>query len=196
MRQTSFPYLLVLSCLFLFALTFASARADNAKTVKPRQIRVTTGISEVHGWEQGLIQKNPNLARWHWDTIYSYKQGYGPLTPHPMKGEGGGTTKQIPAKSNLTRYPSQPEHYDKPTHVPYSPDALAKVKARLIPKPVPAPVIEPEQTEAVSGTLHNPQQPNIATYKNVLPATLNTSLKYNTEKTAVYGQLLKGKKKK
>lgn len=27
------------------------------------------GMTQVSGWEQGLVQNNPNLAKWHWNAI-------------------------------------------------------------------------------------------------------------------------------
>lgn len=200
-------FLLLITTNGFIALTFLPAKGDNPAQSQRRQVRVTTGVGEVQGWEQQLTEKNPNLARWHWDPIYYYKQGYGTLTPRTLKGDSRPTGKQ---SSQLSRYTlprqiTQPYSINsardsRPLHIPFSPQAMEKVQGRLFRPKAPSESTL-EHGETLFGQLTKPPltEPPIATYKNVLPDepknSLNTALKYRSLKTDVYGQLLNSNSK-
>ncbi len=195
MNFNSLIFRLLITVNGLLILTIAPALSDNQQQVKTRPIRVTTGIGAVQGWEQGLVEKNPNLGRWHWDPIYYYKQGSIPVTSRPLRGEGNPTGKQASPANPINRssslsYQTPRWHDVKPIHIPYSPQAMEELRGRLF-LPENHPENTGEHNEILSGKLIHPS--TIATYKSILPErndSLNTALKYNSQSTAVYGQLL------
>ena len=69
MKPSSTLFRLLITLGSVLPLTIGPAMSDNGQ-VKTRQIRVTTGIGQVNGWEQSLVRRNPNLGRWHWDPVY------------------------------------------------------------------------------------------------------------------------------
>lgn len=88
-------------------------------------MRVTTGVVQIHGWQNDLVQRQRNLSRWHWNPIYSYKQGL----------VGSGRNKGEPTKSHYSHQnkavtASKDSHYLKPEHVPFSAKAEAEIAAR------------------------------------------------------------------
>jgi len=204
MTSYSVLFLLLITVSGLLALTIAPALSDNPAQSPKRQVRVTTGIGAVQGWEQGLVEKNPNLGRWHWDPIYYYKQGYGPVTSRSLKGDSRLTGKQANPANPVNRsgptsmsYQIPVWHDAKPVHIPYSPQAMAELHGRLF-VPGKSPESPITSKESVLGKLMNQSVKGdpIATYNNILPErenSLNTGLKYSSQSTAVYGQLLNSK---
>ncbi len=182
----------------LFVLTIGPALGDNqsGKAARPVPVRVTSGVEAVQGWEQGLVKGNPNLSHWHWDTIYSYKQSTGILRQRPLKPGSGpmSGTSGKPIKSTFN-YPIERQHDIKPIHIPYSPEAMAEVQGKLFqPEKQQYPEYEPGHQESISGQLNNhpAEQPEISSYKHTYAqlGSPNTALKYNTQRTDVYGQLI------
>lgn len=182
----------------LFVLTIGPALAGNQSEhpSAPVPVRVTTGVEEVKGWEQGLVKGNPNLGHWHWDPIYSYKQGYGVLRQKPLKPGNGPFAGGQPGKPTKSTFNYPIDHHDvKPIHLPYSPQAMAEIQGRLSqPERQQSPENEPETKESVSGQLtnHPIKQPVISSYKHTYAQLANpeTALKYSNQQTDVYGQLL------
>jgi len=200
MKFYSLIFLLLITANGLLILTIVPAWSDSEQQVKQRQVRVTTGIGAVQGWEQGLVEKNPNLGRWHWDPIYYYKQGYGPVTSRSLNNYGkpiGKPTGKQSNNPNSMSYQTPNWHDVKPEHIPYSPQAMAELKGRLY-LPGKSPESPLNTKESVLGKLMNQSAGGepISTYNNILPErknSLNTALKYNSQSTAVYGQLLNQK---
>ena len=197
MKDCSALFRLLITISVMLCLTIAPARSDDRQLVKSRQVRVTTGIGSVQGWEQGLVQKNPNLSRWHWDPIYYYKQGYGPVTQKSSPMNGRTTGKQsVNAPGNSDNSPDI-WHETKPVHIPYSPQAMAELRGRLsIPKKPPDDPLADKETVLGKLMTRPPSGETIATYGKILPQrqnSLNTGLKYSSQSTAVYGQLLNQK---
>jgi hypothetical protein len=201
-----YPVLIIsTSTTIVFFLVYLPSQAQNQSNNQgKRTVRVTTGIQQVSGWEQGLIKANPNLARWHWDPIYSYKQGYATITPESAKSTNG-IIKRPPAGN-----PGRPAyHYNipapqdnRPQHIQFSDQALKEVQARYSRPPInPLPAATPIRQENASGQLSNKETQaamvpssgdSISTYgqmykRQEIPST---ALKYNLQKTSVYGQLL------
>ncbi len=199
MKDFTKPYsLLVISASF-FVSTFYSAvlpakAGNDAKSSNNPTVRVTTGIQQVQGWEQGLVKANPNLARWHWDTIYSYKQGVGRLRPEPIKVINGPTGNKIAGNPGGAAYKyNVPAAQDnRPKHIPYSSKALAEVQARL------AQPVQAQHEDNAYGKLTSKQTQaelvpeTIATYGKPYQSkeTLDTNLKFTSDKASLYGQLL------
>jgi hypothetical protein len=205
MRLNMKFYSLIISLLItangLLILTIGPVLADDQAKARRRQVRVTTGIGSVQGWETGLVEKNPNLARWHWDPIYYYKQGYGPVTSRGLnlKLDGKPTGKQSINRSTQTglSYQTPAWHDVKPEHIPYPPQVMVELQGRLyLPKKSPENPLASK--DSVLGKLMSEQVKgeHIATYNNILPErqnSLNTALKYSSQTTSVYGQLLNNK---
>ncbi len=206
MKETPNSYLLLAALMTLNSLGVPCAYADTKakkQGVPTRTVRVTTGIEAVQGWEQGLVRGNPNLARWHWDPIYSYKQGYAKLPVQTAKPDTAIAPNQgykhAPTKATY-QYPVENRPDDRPGHLPFSPQAMEEVKARYSEAKMPqAPMDQPSYEERVNAKLTQPVQsePTTATYGRVYSRKENvgTSLKYNSQQTAVYGQLLNNKQK-
>jgi len=199
MKLNSLVIRLLITANVLIVLTIAPALSDEEQQSRKRAVRVTTGIGAVQGWEQGLVGRNPNLARWHWDPIYYYKQGYGPVTSKKssiyLKPTGKPTGKQT-SNSGMS-YQSPATQDSRPEHIPYSPQAMADLQGRLsVPKSLPDnPVAD---NESVLGKLMDKSTGGevTATYGKLLPqrqSSLNTGLKYSSQSTSVYGQLLNTK---
>jgi hypothetical protein len=209
MKLYSISFLLLITIFAVFALTIAPVLADKLSDseIKRRQVRVTTGIGAVQGWEQGLVQQNPNLARWHWDPIYYYRQGYGPVQSRPLRTDARTTPANVSRPTgrqiNEGRQPDQP-HDSRPVHLPYSPQIMAELQGRLLP-----PKNQSENTfghkDTVLGKLMTPSETKIANYGNVLPYgknslygnvspyrkhSFNTALEYNSQNIAVYGKVI------
>ena len=111
-------------------------------------VRVTTGVMEINGWQSGLVKRNPNLSRWHWNPLYVYQQGI----------VGGSHKKVLPPNSKPTSQyqstkPAEDGHYIKPIHVPFNPKALAAVEAAR------GTLLEKRTNEAVSGKIQPPHPP-------------------------------------
>lgn len=196
MKHCSALFRLLITISVMLCLTIGPSWSDEHQ-VANRQVRVTTGIGSVQGWEQGLVQKNPNLSRWHWDPIYYYKQGYGPVTQKSSPMNGRTTGKQsVNAPGNLDNSPDV-WHETKPVHIPYSPQAMAELRGRLsIPKKEPDDPLPDKETVLGKLMKRPPDGETIATYGKILPqrqSSLNTGLKYSSQSTAVYGQLLNRK---
>ena len=197
------------SCISMF-VTLPS-QADPKKQEQPtRTVRATTGIEAVQGWEQGLVKGNPNLARWHWDPIYSYKQGYMKLpvqNSRPDVAKNGSTgNKQVLNNNNKPafQYPVGQGPDTRPKHIPFSPQALEEVRAKLSQPEKPImPANQIKREEKVSAHLTQPakenipKEPELSTYGELYSRreNLGTALKYHSEKTSVYGQLLNAKEK-
>jgi hypothetical protein len=171
---------------------------NTAQVSDKRTVRVTTGIQQVSGWEQGLVRGNPNLARWHWDPIYSYKQGLGRVGPEPLSVKDGQRGNKVSGNSagSAYKYNIPPQQDNRPVHIPFSSKALAEVQAKL------AQPVRPRNENNVYGKLSNQAtqakiiSPTVATYGSPYTSKeLNTSLKYSSDKTAVYGELLNEKQK-
>ncbi len=206
----SFSLILIISSLPVLAALPASAGSPE-KEQPTRTVRVTTGIESVQGWEHGLIQGNPNLARWHWDPIYSYKQGYIKLPVPTAKPD---VARNAYSKDKQTvhynkpapafQYPVVQGPDSRPTHIPYSDKALEEVRANLLAPEMPiAPVNESRHEENVSGRISQPSKENkvhepvVSTYGELYSRkdNLDTSLKYNSQRTSVYGQLINAQEK-
>lgn len=162
-----------------------------------RAIRVTTGVEQIQGWEQSLVRTNPNLARWHWDPMYSYKQGYALIGPERQKISTQNYKNQH-AKSTLVPQYRYPEAQDnRPKHIPFSSQALEEVSARYKqPEQIYAPVARPPASENVYGQLSNKNVkavPIISSYGKQYARQENTALKYSSQNTSVYGRVLGGK---
>ncbi len=97
----------------------ASSRMQSA-----RPVRITTGSVEIKGWEHGLVEKSPNLARWHWDALYGNTQTYTMRSPNP----GSIVTHYV--KPTHVPTSTRPQyHYLKPIHVPFNlPDKQRETK--------------------------------------------------------------------
>ena len=200
--------LLVISASYIASTVYSlslPAIAGNDTKNKPI-VRVTTGIQQVQGWEQGLVRGNPNLARWHWDPIYSYKQGYARLSPEPAKLMNGQPGNKIGGKPGAPAYkynvPAQQD--DRPNHIPFSSKALSEVQARYSqPEKTKPPRTQARSENNVFGQISNKQtqatvmSPTVATYGHPYASQekLNTALKYSSDKTSVYGQLVNKKQK-
>jgi hypothetical protein len=103
---------------------------------------------EINGWQSGLVKRNPNLSRWHWNPLYVYQQGI----------VGGSHKKVLPPNSKPTSQyqstkPAEDGHYIKPIHVPFNPKALAAVEAAR------GTLLEKRTNEAVSGKIQPPHPP-------------------------------------
>ncbi|PWT97518.1 MAG: hypothetical protein C5B53_07950 [Candidatus Melainabacteria bacterium] len=135
-----------LPILLILCLTAPAAFGEDRPAV-----RVTTGVVEIDGWQNGLVKRNPNLSRWHWNPLYVYKQGI-----------VGGRQKGVPVPGNqpTSKYqsnkPAEDSHYIKPMHVPFNPKALAEVEARGA---VSGALSEKRTNEAVSGKIQPPRLP-------------------------------------
>lgn len=200
MKDFSKRYSLLIIIASFIASMIYSARlptmAENAtKKQDQRTVRVTTGIQQVQGWEQGLVRANPNLARWHWDPIYSYKQGISKLSPEPVKlidGQRGNKVAGNPGGAAY-KYHAPVSQDSRPKHIPFSDKALEEVNARY------AQPVKPQHEDNVYGKLNSketqakiisPESPTIATYGYPYKVKTDTTLKYSSDKTSVYGQLL------
>jgi len=229
MKELPVRYLLLIICMSFYspAVSYADnitkgsqgkgSQAKGAQTIggeqknqATRTVRVTTGVEAVQGWETGLVRANPNLARWHWDPIYSYRQGYARL---PLQTGKPDTARTIPSKISVQtmpaqpnkpvfNYPTAPRADSRPIHIPFSPQAIEEVNARYKQaEKKQLPEAEPGHEERISGQLSNRKTPagppSIATYNQqyTRKESLDTALKYSTQRTSVYGQLLNEKEK-
>lgn len=108
-------------CLAVLGLTLSAAVPVCAQNNQPeRSIRVTTGSVQVSGWEQGIVQGNPNLSHFTWMPMSSNVQGI-----RRLPGSGGPTTGQpLPPRQAGPAYFHAPtpvssgSHYVKPIHIP------------------------------------------------------------------------------
>ena len=185
--------------LFSSACLNCSVKAQTpAKTKNEARpiVRVTTGVQAVQGWEQGLVRGNPNLARWHWDPIYSYKQGLARVGPEPLSIRNGTGKQSGKAGPSAYQYAVPAQQDSRPQHIPFSDQAVKEVQARYR-QPVHVHTDKPIETN-VFGQLSNKQTQasilptnTIATYGNSYKSEEKiTGLKYSYDKTSVYGQLI------
>lgn len=115
MRRKILRYPPVLTILLLYCQLASPAESSERPAV-----RVTTGVTEVKGWENSLVRRNPSLSHWHWNPIYVYRQGMNSNRPsrpnfnhkNPNLAKSPGTTSN--------------QHYIKPIHMPFSPEATEK----------------------------------------------------------------------
>jgi hypothetical protein len=71
--------------------------AASAQNYQPeRSVRVTTGSVQVSGWEQGIVQSNPNLSHFTWMPMSSNLQGIRKIPA------GSGPTGQAPLPPKQT----------------------------------------------------------------------------------------------
>jgi hypothetical protein len=90
---------------------------------------------QVRGWQGDLIKHNPGLAHWHWDPIYSYKQGVEGGIKRKAQESGNPRSANQQSSNQPSNQPAPPRsykvtHYVKPIHVPFNPKAQAEVMAR------------------------------------------------------------------
>jgi hypothetical protein len=182
--------------------------ANNAKNQDKHTIRVTTGIQQVQGWEQGLVRSNPNLARWHWDPIYSYRQGYATVSPEAMKTSNGRSLNRVsgsPGKPAYNYIVPAPQD-SRPKHIPISPQAMEEVQARYSQEKPKLPTAQPVQENVLGQLNHKDTQATlvapsvsatVATYGKPYARRerFDTALKYSSQKATVYGQLMNAKSK-
>jgi hypothetical protein len=106
--------------LFAIAVGLFLNTAASADQPRIRGLRETVGSVQISGWEQGLVQANPNLGHWNWSPMYANIQrirGYGDNDqvqgPHTT---GKGATQAQPDPAMLQQ--QQQSHYIKPNHIP------------------------------------------------------------------------------
>lgn len=101
---------------------------------RPYSLRVTTGSHKQTGWEQDLIQGNPNLKHWTWIGVGAADQAYLRVAP----GDTGKTPVQRPKTS-----------YARPNHVPLP------MVTRYAPKENPQTVITRRRMASSNPTVAN-----------------------------------------
>jgi len=194
---------LIISASLITSAVWSTVRpaiaGNDTKSQGRPTVRVTTGIQQVQGWEQGLVRANPNLARWHWDPIYSYKQGYARIGPEPIKLMNLQTGNKVVGNpsGSVYKYNVPTPQDNRPTHIPFSSKALAEVQARY------SQPVKPRHEDSVYGKLTSKQTqaivipPTVATYGHPYNSQekLDTALKYSSDETSVYGQLLNKRQK-
>jgi len=130
--------ILILVLFFNFSF-FAGIIAYGSDEQRRPTVRVTTGMVQVNGWQNQLLKRNPSLSHWHWNPIYSYKQG---LVGGGEKGaaiQGKHPSRQYPTAREYPAAHREASHYIKPVHVPFNPEAKATT----------------EEHDTVAGKLHN-----------------------------------------
>lgn len=98
-----------------FCPAFCQKQRQTTKLPPGRYMRVTTGSVEVKGWEHNLVERTPNLARWHWDPLYSTTQGY-----RSVPGGSGSPGSYYIKPIHAATVTSPKSHYTKPIHVPFN----------------------------------------------------------------------------
>jgi hypothetical protein len=200
--------LLILSLATLFCPAYCQKQGHNSLASKlppGRSMRVTTGSVEVRGWERGLIERSPNLARWHWDPLYSTTQGYvtAPTVAPPL-----GSRYPKPIHVNTVRPPQS--RSAKPTHIPFNlptqENAREDVLAHRLDRPNQVSARENTATylkwkdrpisldKTVSGELQKKPSEDVATYGEAYNKELSMGEKHI--KANVYGHLQGSKHKK
>jgi hypothetical protein len=89
--------------LAIFVCTASAAYAEDRPI---RGLRETVGTIQINGWEQGLVNNQPNLSHWHWTPIYANVQR--------IRGYGDPPPRQQPDKQPVIPV----SHYVKPIHAP------------------------------------------------------------------------------
>jgi hypothetical protein len=203
MKKLSPSLILCLSVLFCPAYCQSQAQNSLVSKLPPgRGIRVTTGSVEVKGWEHGLVKRNPNLAHWHWDPLYSNTQAYlaaPQLHPRP------GSHYINPTKVNTPRSPQS--RYVKPIHVPFNIPAKENVSESVIARSLNNPEKESVQGNVVrsknqadlvdkkiNGKVLDKPSEYVATYGETYDKEIRVAEKHSSAK--VYGRLKKDPRKK
>ncbi|MBC7999098.1 MAG: hypothetical protein IAF58_14205 [Leptolyngbya sp.] len=103
----------------LFPLTFLAAAifAFIAMPADARNyyVRETKGTVEIKGWEKGLLKRNPNLKRWHWNPITANYNRMKPIVPgkDPWKVARQHRKDRSAMRPNVQRY-MRPNHIGMP----------------------------------------------------------------------------------
>lgn len=165
----------------LTVLAASSAQADQKRIIG---LRETVGSVAISGWEQGLVQANPNLGHWHWTPVYANIQRIRTWgDPNP--------TQPGANKSTTAREPNiPPPHYVKPIQLPLPEPQWHKELAKLDSLPrKPHPVEDRSQSSSQSnlfGLLVSKKTTTVAAYDGDYS---RASLPGQAEHTAVHGRL-------
>jgi hypothetical protein len=83
-----------------------SASGQQAQEDSPlSRVSTTTGVVITSGWEKSIVRKDPNLANWNWNAMYSV-----------TASRPNGSSHRIPKSDH--KQSTTTAHYVKPIHLP------------------------------------------------------------------------------
>ncbi len=106
----------IVRIVYLFLATASLAVLSMPAEARNYYVRETKGTVEIRGWEKSIIQKSPNLKRWHWMPITAAYNHNKPIMPSKKPWKVYRMLRKAPVdmQANNPRY-MRPMHASMPS---------------------------------------------------------------------------------